>query len=144
MVSILGENMEEYNNKFNLKKIISIIVLIAIIIAVLFGINSCIEEQERKEDEKRFQQTFGFTVYVSRYDKIHFYRDCSGMVYYTAMPFYEAMDSSEYVLCKKCWAEGTEGSRKLSALIREEERRREYQYEQMQEQNDQDPPDPYR
>ena len=101
MVRILGGNMEEYNNKFNLKKIISIIVLIAIIIAVLFGINSCIEEQERKEDEKRFQQTFGFTVYVSRYDKIHFYRDCSGMVYYTAMPFYDAMDSSEYVLCKK-------------------------------------------
>ena len=43
-----------------------------------------------------------YTVYVSRYGKIHRKKNCSGMEYYTAMPYDQAIEKG-YVKCKNCY-----------------------------------------
>ena len=55
---------------------------------------SCAEETEK-------EQCYEIIVYVSRYNKIHSYPNCSNMVYYTPMPLSIAI-KERYVICKKC------------------------------------------
>jgi len=131
--------MEESNNKFAFKEIVCIILFVAIIVGAGAILSEC---EERREEKERQERLYGFTVDVSRYEKIHYYSDCSGMVYYTAMSFQDALDSN-YALCKKCWAEGTEGGRKLNAILREEERYYNYRIDVMEEAMEQEPPDLY-
>ena len=51
--------------------------------------------------EKEKNQNYDVAVYVSKYDKIHSYPDCSGMMYYTEMSLSEAI-SEDYDICQKC------------------------------------------
>ena len=73
-----------------MKKIISITLCLLFVIALV----SCAEEKEE-------HYYYDIIVYVSEYDKIHSYPNCSNMVYYTSMPLSTAVVEG-YVMCKKC------------------------------------------
>lgn len=73
-----------------MKKIICGILCVLFI----FTMVSCSEEKEEFRD-------YDIIVYVSRYGKIHSYSNCSGMVYYKTMTFFDAINEGN-VVCKKC------------------------------------------
>ncbi len=70
------------------------LICIVLCIFFMFSLTNCAEEKE--EDHY-----YDIIVYVSRYEKIHAYPDCSGMIYYTSMPLKTAIKEG-YAICKKC------------------------------------------
>ena len=73
------------------------IICIALCVVIIFSMTSCWDGEE-KEDTR---YVYDIMVYVSRYNKIHSYPNCSDMVYYTAMPLSSAI-ADGYAICKKC------------------------------------------
>lgn len=63
-----------------------------------FGV-TYLDETEQKAEVKDEQS---YTVYVSKYGKIHKRSNCSGMKYYTAMSYKAAMRAG-YALCQNCY-----------------------------------------
>ena len=70
------------------------VVCIALCILLILATASCAEE---KEEGKYYD----IVVYVSRYNKIHSYPNCSNMVYFTPM-FLSIAIKERYIICKKC------------------------------------------
>lgn len=72
-----------------MKKILYIVFCILLIVAL----TNCGGEKE--------EQRYNIVLYVSKYDKIHSYPNCSGMLYYTFMPLSAAIEEG-YTVCHNC------------------------------------------
>lgn len=91
------------------KDIIKVIAFILAIALLLVGLNHCQDyraDQEAAETtaettQQETQQN-GYTVYVSRNNIIHKNPHCSGMIYYTEMGYYDAVEAG-YIECKHCY-----------------------------------------
>ncbi|MBE6531874.1 MAG: hypothetical protein E7679_07325 [Ruminococcaceae bacterium] len=81
-----------------MKKVICIILSVFFIFALI----SC-SKSKGSDTEKEKRRVV--IVYVSRYGKIHTDSDCSGMIYYEAMSFNEAIQLG-HDLCNKCFEDG--------------------------------------
>lgn len=88
--------------------------IIALLLAVsfIFSFTGCGKEKEvpYRTTTTRYQYTqnnnynnYSYTVYVSKYGKIHRNKNCSGMIYYTEMDYNTAV-SRGYALCKNCYS----------------------------------------
>ena len=88
------------------KSTIQLIAIILSIVLLLVGVNHCQDNAHKNEREtaKQVEQGAqqGYTVYVSRNGKIHKNPSCSGMIYYTKMGYYDAIERG-YDLCQNCY-----------------------------------------
>lgn len=90
------------------KGTIKLIAIILSVVLLLVGINHCQDNRAKKENERatvavteKAEQN-GYTVYVSRNGKIHRNPNCSGMIYYKEMGYYDARRAG-YDLCQNCY-----------------------------------------
>lgn len=91
------------------KDAIKIISFVLAIVLLLVGINHCQDYRAEQEAAASTAETTqqeieqnGYTVYVSRYDIIHKNPNCSGMIYYTEMGYYDAV-AAGYTHCQNCY-----------------------------------------